>query len=53
MWNGTAETLKQKPTARRPTARKASVALGPDAIACARASSRVEPCESRKENAIP
>src|SRR5215211_5280423 len=33
MWNGTAETLKQKPTASSPTASSASVLLGPDATA--------------------
>src|SRR5580765_5745897 len=45
MWNGTADTLKQKPTASRPTARSA-IGLGPDpdrpAIAAPTTSSRVE-----------
>src|SRR6266567_3490283 len=43
MWNGTAETLKQNPTASRPTASSASVLLGPDAIAVPTTSSLVEP----------
>src|SRR5258708_29996512 len=43
MWNGTADTLKQKPTARRPTARSDSVLFGPDAMAVPTTSSRVEP----------
>src|SRR5262245_52128429 len=43
MWNGTADTLKQKPTASSPTARSASVSVGPDAIAFATTSRRVEP----------
>ena len=42
MWNGTADTLKQKPTASSPTASSASVALGPDAIAVPTRSRRVE-----------
>ena len=33
MWNGTAETLNAKPTARSPTASSDSVVLGPEAIA--------------------
>jgi hypothetical protein len=33
MWNGTADTLNAKPTARRPTARRAKVGLGLEAIA--------------------
>jgi hypothetical protein len=52
MWNGTAETLKQKPTASRPTASSASVLFGPDAIAVPMTSSRVEP-EITKVKAMP
>src|SRR6266568_3289215 len=52
MWNGTAETLKQKPTASRPMVSHASVGVGPDAIAAPTTSRRVDP-DIVNANAMP
>src|SRR5258707_13198801 len=52
IWNGTADTLKQNPTARRPTASSASVLLAPDAMAVPTTSRRGQP-GSRHPQANP
>src|SRR5215510_10873486 len=52
MWNGTADTLKQNPTASRPTASSGSGLEPPDAIALPTTSSRVDP-ETTNVNAMP
>src|SRR5574338_590677 len=56
MWNGTAEILNAKPTASSPTARSASTGGAPGpcaASALATSSSRVDPDDSAKMNAMP
>src|SRR5579859_1390784 len=52
MWNGTAETLKQKPTARSPTAMMARTGGAEPAITLPIASSCVD-LASRNDSAIP